>query len=126
MDNGSHDTIAEGRSLLLDILPLFTLNPDRVDSTKGPWFQSYYPIICSEAKILEDLLNESSTKHPQYAEILNRILKLFESLVKPDILSSCKSSLVCCSPRTLIHQYESQIADLFSAQITTATESYQR
>lgn len=97
MENDAHDAIEEGRRLLLDILPLFTSNPDRVESTKGACFQAYYCLICIEAKILEDLLKDSNTRHPQYADILGKILKLFESLVKPGILFPSKSFLVCGS-----------------------------
>jgi len=84
----------EGRRLLLDILPLFTSNSDRVDSTKDHFFQAYYCLICAEAKTLEDLLQHCDTRAPQYADILGEVLKLFESLVNSDVLSP-NSFLVC-------------------------------
>lgn len=94
MDNDAQ-VAEEGRRLLLDILPLFASNPDRVDSTKDLYFQAYYYMICTEAKILEDFLKDCNTKASQYADILEKVLKLFENLVKPDILSRTNSFPVC-------------------------------
>jgi hypothetical protein len=105
MDNDANAT-ERGRRLLLDVLPLFAANPDRADSTEDPYFQAYYYMICTEAKILEDLLKDRDIRDPQYADILGKVLKLFESLVKPDVLSLSNSFLVCiptcsCKPQTV-------------------------
>jgi hypothetical protein len=105
MDNDAH-AAEESRRLLLDVLPLFTSTPDRVDSTKHACFQAYHILICAEAKILEGLLNHCDIRAPQYADILGKVLKLFESLVKPDIISPSTSFLVCiliysCNPQTV-------------------------
>lgn len=86
--------VEEGRRLLLEILPLFTSNQDRTELNKDPCFQAYCYMICSEAKILEDSLKDCDTKALQNADILGKVLKLFESLVKPDILPPSKSFLV--------------------------------
>lgn len=90
MDNEAQ-AAEEGRRLLLDILPLFTSNQEEFELNKDLSFQAYYYMICSEAKILEDLLKDWDTKAPQYTDILRKVLKLFEGLVKPDILPPSNS-----------------------------------
>jgi hypothetical protein len=93
MDN---DALAadEGCRLLLDILPVFTSNTNQIASDKDPCSQAYYYMIGSEAQRLEDSLKDCNTRVPQYADVLAKILKLFESIIQPDVLLQCNSFLV--------------------------------
>lgn len=104
MDNEAQ-AAEEGRRLLLDILPLFTSSQEEFELNKDLGFRAYYYMICSEAKILEDLLKDCDIKAAQYADILGKALKLFESLIKPDILPLSKSF-----PRIHDSKYERLLA----------------
>jgi hypothetical protein len=86
----------EVRALLLGVLPLFTSSYNHESSVKSTLYETYHLTFCAESQILEKWLIEQDTKTLEhYLDVLEKILALFERLVKPEALSSSNTCLVC-------------------------------